>query len=297
VLQRTSKAPSKSANSEVSRAKEAIGGTLTDQHGDLARFEIRINKTIFDAIVANTYYNIEGQNRAQFVSFPPGVMEVKAAWRVMTAADTPQVKARFARRDAWVYTAASPGQPASCRKQEVGLVGLHMSRKTAGRPQWIWSTFEQVDNVPPFNAAVPAGRTLPYSFNNPACAPAKCPPNASTEKDGKPTSVPTQVTRVVNIGQIAQQANPLWQRALAAVPGSPYQYYKLIDVQWPQTPNQKPAGNPTPGLVANTTMETYVAQSSCLNCHFTATIQSGRLSSDFSFLLAEAHSTAGRVGR
>jgi hypothetical protein len=104
----------------------------------------------------------------------------------------------------------------------------------------------------------------------------------------------------VNIGAAAQQANPAWQAALAkAVPGSAFQFYQLVDVQWPQTPVNRPAGNPTPGLLANTTMETYIAQSSCLNCHFTARTASGKLSSDYSFMLAEAHASSGtgRRGR
>jgi hypothetical protein len=46
-------------------------------------------------------------------------------------------------------------------------------------------------------------------------------------------------------------------------------------------------------------METYIPQSSCLNCHFTARTASGKLSSDYTFMLAEAHagSKAGRTGR
>src|ERR1700738_1493664 len=35
-----------------------------------------------------------------------------------------------------------------CSDMRVGLVGLHIVQKTPTRPQWIWSTFEQVDNVP-----------------------------------------------------------------------------------------------------------------------------------------------------
>src|SRR6185503_16327980 len=98
-----------------------------------------------------------------------GVMEVKASWRMMTDTDTGLVKSRFYRRDAWVYTPQFGTQPATCVKAEVGLVGLHVTHKTASRPQWTWATFEQIDNVPPFNAPPPVGRTLPYSFNNPAC--------------------------------------------------------------------------------------------------------------------------------
>jgi hypothetical protein len=290
VLHRRSKVPgAATGNDALEAAKEAVGGTLTDQRGNLARFEVRLNRPSFDAIVANRWYNVRGQDSAKSVSFPASVVEVKAAWRVMAPADSPAVRARFLRRTAWVYTAGGGTQPTTCVRREVGLVGLHIAQKTQSRPQWVWATFEHVDNVPPFNAAPPPGRAVPYSFNNPACPEAKCPPNQSTERNGVPTGKPTQVTRRVNIGQAAQQANPQWRQALAQfVAGSPLQFYQLVDVQWPQLPRQPPYGNPTPVLVANTTMETYVAESSCLKCHYTATTQSGKLSSDFSFLLVEA---------
>jgi hypothetical protein len=293
-LQRLTKVPGSSNNGAMQKAKEVVGGTLTDQHGNLVRFDVRLNRAEFVNIVANVYYNTQGQDRAAVINFPSGVMEVKAAWRELTDSDPPAVKARFFRRNAWIYTPGSGPTPPSCIHSEVGLVGLHVTQKTPSQPQWTWATFEQIDNVPPFvppsGVAVPAPRTLPYSFNNPACPPSICVPNQSTEKNGKPTGIPTQVTRVVNLGTAAQQANPLWQAALrSAVLTSPFQYYELVDVQWPQNPAQRPAGNPTPGLLANTTMETYVVESSCLNCHYTARTASGKLSSDFSFLLAEAH--------
>jgi hypothetical protein len=290
VLVRTSKVPGNSANREVQRAKEAVGGTLTDQHGNLVYFEVRMNRTIFDNIVANQYYNIEGQNKATSVLFPTGVMEIKAAWRILTATDAP-VRYRYLRQAAWVYTPASGNDPATCVTEEVGLVGLHITQKTPSRPQWVWATFEHVDNVPPFNTSTPG--SVPYSFNNPTCPPSQCVPNTSTERNGKPTGTPTQVTRVVNMSAEAQAANPAWQKRLSSVAGSPYPYYQLIDVQWPKAPTEPPNGNPVPGLLANTTMETYNGNtSSCVGCHFTAKIQSNKLSSDYSFLLAEAHSMA-----
>jgi hypothetical protein len=293
-LQRVTKVPGNSNSEAMRQAKEVVGGTLTDQHGNLVRFDVRLNKANFDNIVSNVFYNIQGQDSARVIAFPAGVMEAKASWREMTDSDPPQVRARFFRRIAWIFTPKSGSDSATCIQSEVGLVGLHVTDKTPSRPQWTWATFEQVDNVPPFAPpsarGVRAAGALRYSFNNPSCPPSQCVPNKSTQKNGKPTGIPTQVTRRVNIGTAAQQANPLWQAALrSAVLTSPFQYYELVDIQWPQNPGQRPAGNPTPGLLANTTMETYVVESSCLNCHYTARTASGKLSSDFSFLLAEAH--------
>ena len=295
VLQRTSKVPGDINNAAIQAAKEAVGGTLTDQHGNLARYEVRLNEATFNAIVGPKYYTVQAQDSASEIAFAPGVMEVKAAWREITSADPPSVVSRYYTETAWIYTPQFGTNPPTCVKGTVGLVGLHITQKTATRPQWTWATFEQIDNVPP-----PAsGYTGPLSFNNPGCPVSKCPPNQSTENNGVPTGIPTQVTRVVAIGQAAAAANPVWQATLRkAVAASPFQYYQLIDIQWPQTPNRFPVGNPTPGLLANTVMETYVTESSCVNCHFTARTQSGKLSSDYSFMLAEAQpGTSARTPR
>jgi hypothetical protein len=214
----------------------------------------------------------------------------------MTADDSPAIRARFFRRLAWIYTPASGAQPATCERGEVGLVGLHITQKTPSRPQWAWATFEQVDNVPPFGASQPdPGRTLPYSFFNPACPSTQCVPNKSTENpNGQPTPTPTQVTRRVNLGAAAQASNPGWQAALAnAVPGSPFAFYQLVDIQWQPSPTAAPA----PYLLANATLETYVAQSSCVNCHSRAKTASGRRSSDYTYIMAEAQAPVRRTAR
>src|SRR6202034_160551 len=52
-------------------------------------------------------------------------------------------------------------QSGTCSTLTVGLVGLHIVQKTKTRPQWIWSTFEQVDNVPPT-----PGATGAFGFND-----------------------------------------------------------------------------------------------------------------------------------
>lgn len=289
VLYRTSKKPDDPSNPVFARVDQAVGGTLTDQHGNLARFDITFNKASFDYIVSNTLYNIQGQQAFGRIDFGAGVVETKAAWRELTDADSPDSKARFYQRSAWIYDAPSRSGPATCRQALMGLVGLHISQKTPSRRQWTWATFEQVDNVPPYGTE--NSGAYPYSFNNPACD--SCPPNQSTEH-GRNPNTPTQVTRIIDIGPDAQTANPLWQQALAeAVAGSVWQYYELVDIQWPARPNQAPYGSPNPFLNANTTMETYVSQSSCLGCHYGAKTADNRRSSDFSYMLAEAKSATG----
>ena len=41
---------------------------------------------------------------------------------------------------------SGPGEP-SWKAVTVGLVGFHIAQKTETSPQWIWSTFEHVDNL------------------------------------------------------------------------------------------------------------------------------------------------------
>src|SRR5262249_31136202 len=151
---------------------------LTDQHRNLARFEIRLNQAMFNGIAGPKFYTVQAQDNASQISFAAGVMEVKAAWRQITSADPPPVVSRYFTRAAWIYTPPLGNNPATCVQGTVGLVGLHITQKTPTRPQWTWATFEQIDNVPP---GAP-GYSL--SFNNPACPILSCPPNKSTEKNG-----------------------------------------------------------------------------------------------------------------
>lgn len=284
------------ASEPLKSVQQAVGGTLTDQHGKLARYEIHLNKTSFDHIVANKLYDYPTQNGATSVNFPPGVLEVKAAWREMTAQDDENTRKRFYRTTACICEQVTKdgSRAEQCHPdREVGLVALHIVQKTPSSPQWIWATFEQVDNV--------KSSAIRPSFNDPTCPPDKCIPNKSTEKDGKPTTTPTQVTRVAPIPAEVQTLNAQWQAKLAgAVAGSPWQYYELIDTQWPTNPGDptSPLGDPQPNIVANTILETYrQSDSSCQGCHSTATTVNTKVKSDFSFLFLHTRKPSATRGR
>jgi hypothetical protein len=177
----------------------------------------------------------------------------------------------------------------------MGLVGLHIVAKTPSRPQWIWSTFEQIDNVPVVTGATPTSNTA-FNLNNgngtpmpaqdPYCIPKQpgCPgnPPVAMPADAAQTT-PFNVTRVMPIG-IAPGTTPAtnanYQALLAkAAPDSPWQYYQLVMTQWPtpgnapQNPGRPkfsfPGSNPTSSF-ANVTMETFDQTSiftGCMNCH------------------------------
>lgn len=91
---------------------------------------------------------------------------------------------------------------------------------------------------------------------------------------------------------------------------SVFQNYMLIGTQWggqlepPTPPNPVPA-NAVPGMLSNTTLETYIQNyngsdpslpgpGSCVSCHNFATLVDNKTSANFSFLPSLVDPVAGR---
>jgi len=228
-----------------------------------------------------------------------GAMEIKAAWMPLPPDHSLDYRYKTA-----LATIVDP-ETKKTRNVTVGLVGLHIIRKAAGQLPWIWATFEQIDNTPDeaanggFSApAFPANANQKpspgYSYFNPDCDPAKdpvyaCRHNAPPRPCGQggicmPYDAPMQITR---IRPVDATANSVTAYAWSLMPaGSVFNYYRLIDVQFPQTmPNPVPGpglhvpltqGNPMPAgaaggpqqIVSNTTLESFQqTQASCMDCH------------------------------
>ncbi|WDY60481.1 hypothetical protein [Pseudomonas sp. PSKL.D1] len=318
---------------------EASGGWLTDQSGNLVFFERKVGKAEFDYIVKHALYDAANQlkvaqnqdgNTPEGLSLPIGkamralppdpvpqedlgAIELKAAWRVLTG--KPELYGRYLTTVAWLKRPDT----LECTQEVVGLVGLHIINKTQASPNFIWTTFEQVDNVPE-PAQTPAQQTPPegFAFNNPNCGSGpECKPNvARIQCNGNdctepfPRDQPVQTTREHPVPGNLQALNSAVQANFAqhSQGQSVFQYYKLINVLWTQTPTPP---SPEPGAkaqaplsygpfisegsvpVANTTMETYVQADNCNQCHQYATIAgSDTLASDFSFLFNTASSAS-----
>lgn len=295
-----------------------LSGPLIDQNGQFARFEISLNKSMFDYIVNNELYNTQGQQRfadqGKKVAFActangtsdTGAVMVKAAWKILGQGDA---AAGFYTRKALVWTPAladpadpaKPVTPATCMVSDVGMIGLHIATKVKNTSQWVWSTFEHKGNVPDLDG-LPAKQ--PYSFYNrdcKGCTPVNQPPPRPWDPN-KPGQ-PTQIARVTAIDPSTTALNKSWQAALAAVsPTSPWQNYELVSTQWPtlvskdcNTPaaGASPLGNPAPQFLANTTLESYIqgntpnVSSSCIGCHKNAAAMTGNFS-DFTYMLSLA---------
>jgi len=243
-------------------------GPLIAQNKTYVRYLTSFNQSEFDQISNRQWYL--RSNLKNGVSFSSGSIDVKTSWIDMTSVPQPE---RFYTRKAWLMD-ISTGR---CSETTVGLVGMHIVQKTDSRPQWIWSSFEHIDNVP--QATPPnAGST---TFNNGAGQPM---PTANPIPFPPPETPPSpfNVIRVKPINSSTIQTDAAYRDALK---GTVWANYQLVMTQWPLV-----AGNPTipgsvqntfPGTIgsstsfANTSMETFeqrIVSTGCMACHnFTRT--------------------------
>jgi hypothetical protein len=259
------------ASGRISDVDQAFSGPLFDQNGNPTFYEILLDNNEVGYLCTNKLYSIAGQiafssDPNNKVQFPPGqwqsngsgAFELKLAWKVL---DPKKDKAdRFFHEPAQVLI---DGQWVS---REVGLVGMHIAHKSQSSPQWIWSTFEQIDNLATDQVANPG---LNPNYFNPGCP--TCLVNIQPT-GSNPANNPVQVLRMIPIPPDKQELNREAQAALKAQ-NSVWQYYQLIDSQWPTNPasppispgdsnlpqsiDNKSGGEPTPVYLTNATMETY----------------------------------------
>jgi hypothetical protein len=290
---------SRSPVNELHASDQAFTGPLIDQNGNFVRYESYMNRTQYDYIVENELYNQEGQEafsaqQRRMIQFPAnqatsikqGSIGIKLAWKELGENDVPE---RFlTRRVIIVKTRFENNKPIKTKvPATVGLVGMHVTALTQSAPNWIWATFEHVDNVATNDLDLIHAKSGPKrvrpSFNNPDL-PTKLvnrleARNALPDKNGqfttwdeKLTTTPTQLTRVVPIPLSLQQLNQEVQEKLKRI-ASVFQYYELVGVQWPSQPGfpafgggsgsapesilYKAPGKVVPVYLLNTTMESF----------------------------------------
>jgi hypothetical protein len=303
-------------NSLFNDATQSFSFPLIDQHGGYARYSVRYNRAQYDTMrgadgnAASWAYLSNNLGRSMPFFMPAsdssgnlGSLMVKAAWRPLTAQDD---SSKFYHVVAQV--ADSTGN--SCQPVLMGLVGLHIAQKQVGFPEWIWSSFEHVSNVPG-TGAQKTGNPAAYSFNNGLDT-----PQSVNGYSYKPDSSgvlslaggrPVQVTRVNDIpntpqGSSTQTINQIYQSYLQ---NTVWANYQLVITQWPSDPGNfvltdsggvYPANSgaafPVWGAT-NTSMETYFQSrgdaapaggNSCMSCHY----QAGK--TDYSWgLIRRAH--------
>lgn len=292
-------------------------------------FEKRLNQDEYNYITQNQLYLASQQasfamtqginmpdGSATFSSYGSvGAIEIKAAWIEL---DDPSLWPMFKTSTAMVSYPTANGGITPPKQVTVGLVALHIIRKTPNAQQFMWSTFEHVYNAP--SKTELSNPPLPwYTYYNLNCDPAtdhyQCKANqppqscngAGPSCTPDPYNAPVQVVRTTPISStstnnIAGLNTSVWNTIRAANPNSVFLNYQLVNVLWPN--NNTPIGpgasvpltngdaQPPINLqpVANAVLETYHQTLNCLSCHASAPIAgiNATLAADYSFLYDSA---------
>jgi hypothetical protein len=304
---------------------EAFSVPLIDQNSNYVYFDILFNQDQYnfmrgaDTVPASWLYLVKNLAAQEPLTMPTrstnypasgsvqGSVMLKTAWRRMTAKDAGcttsplGASCRYYVTQAQVYDTGTK----SCSTVPMGLIGMHVVQKLKDFPEWIWSTFEQVDNVQ-LGTGAPAG--TPISLNNGTNKPPTI--GGWANRPGAPVPpllpqsqrTPVQVTRYNAIPASTAMMNGQFQKALS---GTIWSKYQLIFTQWPTQPGQfktfenqgiypKDCGAAFPANgVTNVSAETYFQSptdasgaggNSCMSCHYRAD------QADFSWsLLRGAH--------
>jgi hypothetical protein len=270
-----------------SGAANPLANPLVAQNRTYTRYETRLNETEYSALSGLS----QGQNlpdQDNPLRLPARSIAVKAAWRLLTAADTPTVRARYyVVENANVVDVAKTlaARRVVCSKSDVALVGLHIVIRTPRRPQGVWATFEHVDNVPRAGAYEPDAKDAgaPYSyfdaskpklglwpqFGSPSTFP------VSLDHPPKINPEPMQVVRRQPI-HLSTLAMSRYYWSLLGIKGTVWGHYMLVADQWPS--HALPVDPYNDGVffpearkenLANTTMETYFQDppANCMSCH------------------------------
>ena len=253
-----------------------LASPLVSQNGTYLRFEVRVNKEEFETIKDNKWYihaNLPTHDNPS--SFKDGSIEIKAAWRIVAQNETSESTSRYYTiDDAQVF---DPAQ-AKCVKQKIALIGFHIVAKTPARPEWIWSSFEHVDNVPPRTTEPTPPVSVPFSLNNPEAEQKTADPRPPVSAANPPVdATPMQVVRERDIRPEVMEVNKSYW-ATDGIKGTVWQNYMLVATQWPAAPTADvltDLGGPQPnvGIRANTTMETFFQKSGCMGCHLDAAFE------------------------
>lgn len=271
-----------------------ITGPLPAQNGRYVRYQTLYNQIAYDYIVRNRFYLRDHlpaipspRPEIPVIQFPDGSVAIKAAW-LDTRGLSKELLGRLYKRN----VIARDPDTGRCSTIQGALVGLHIVQKTPTRPQWIWSSFEQVDTAPLF-----AGTVGDFLFNDgtPTPMPAEnpLPVIPLPPQPAKPFNVNRSPSTTIHPDTHAM--NSAYHELLK---GTVWQYYRLIVTQWPLQPGNQALPVPVsktgdifntfpgtgPGATmdsafANLTMETFDQnriELGCMSCH-----NRGRLAGDF----------------
>jgi hypothetical protein len=278
---------------------------VTAQNHKPTYYDVRLNQPEYTYLVTNKFYDARNQGTAavsttQGVLLPNGAIEIKAAWLEITDQSR---WPRYRMVQLPILDTPTDSVTSVCRMAHMGLVALHIIQKTPLGQQFVWASFEHVDNQPDYGAV---DSTVDYTYYNQNCDPTTdhyhCDinhqPTCTPQGGGllcDPVAAPVQVVKIVPTPASTVALNDHVQNLIRqANPDSVFQYYRLVDSMWPNNNTVIPAGsmvsltdgNAQPPLaqggLLNPLIETYFQNSpnqnngkgflGCLSCHVAAPI-------------------------
>lgn len=167
------------------------GATIYAQDGNVVYYDVRFNKTLCDLTASAV--EMQAQNIS---NFPSGTIEMKFGWKVLSDAEVAS--------NAFI----TQSQTIDGKAVTLGLAGMHLVTATADHPEFVWATYEHVDNVPdcsPPNAQSEtdwtfASATCTAGLPTTAGAANACKFNQPPSNKTAPTGTPTNICRVNPFG-------------------------------------------------------------------------------------------------
>ena len=273
------------------------GGAVVDKNGRSLYFGLHMNSTFVDFLRKHKLDTVGGINAADAkLEFPPGSLEFKSSWRIVASGED---TSKYFTTKALVPTLVEQNNqvvvdPNITREETVALVGLHVVGVAKGHPEFIWATFEHVENSPDLLAGH-SSPTAPVSEDDWTFYKAKTPFNQSNIPNSKKDSEPLRITDAAN-----QTLAPITQvfrhypfggeepRGIITLNGSVHEklpvnsvlkQYEMIGAVWINDPAAKFKENSIfrddvlagATKLSNSTMETFTQNTAknCFSCHHT----------------------------
>jgi len=186
---------------------QAGGGVLVDPNGQIVWYSTHINDIYFQFLQQNGGANYA--NASATLTWPVGAAVFKAAWKVVPDGTPPAgfytekttVPLLVNKKDKNGKQIGIGIDPSGkTRPVTVALVGLHVVGVTQNHPEFLWGTFEQIQNAPDLPPGMAYNSTSPVSKQGFTFYAANTPANACNVK-ATPTVDPAKqtVTPITNV--------------------------------------------------------------------------------------------------
>ncbi len=270
---------------------------LIDQEGWVVYYSTYLDENYWDFAVENQLYVLDTlQNVTPDGDFPNDVLELKASWRVAEILDEetgavtqtviPDAGVRFFTTTAMLSPVVvkdgkveEDPDPGAQQLATIALVGMHVTGIVRDHPEFIWATFEHVDNAPDC-ADTPTSGTNPATNRAWSLYRADTPAGSNNQFDEDNLLASVSVCRQHPWGGGNEQNQDNIKSLNASVRGHLEQHrplwtnYQLVGGIWTTGNDAIPLNNGAPDsiqigslVLANTSMETFTQDDNCFACH------------------------------